>query len=127
MSQIYQGTTPTIQINLNEDYPEHFVQDVEEITVQLVQGVSCLTKTLEDLELDAENNCFLLELSEDETNLFSGTVVNMQIRYKMIDSNKVYGAPIIPIRIIPSLVSDDSKSLEEGFNQEEYLWRIMKM
>ena len=127
MSQIYQGTTPTIQIYLNEDYPEHSVQDVEEITVQIVQGTSCLTKTLEDLKLDSENNCFLLELTEEETNSFSGTVVNIQIRYKMIDSHKVYGAPIIPIRIIPSLVSGDSSDLSSGFNQEDYLWQIMKM
>lgn len=130
MNKVFQGTTPSIKVFLNEDYdnPKHRVQDVSEIVIYLVQGTSFITKTLDDLVLDEDNNCFDLVLNEDDFYIFSSTVVNMQVKYKLKGSETTYGTPIVPIRVTPSLVGRDFRDLRYGFtSQEDYLWRIMKM
>jgi len=128
MSSIYQGTTPIIKIKLSEDYPEHLIQDVECICINIVQGSSFISKSLEDLELNLEENCFELRLSEDETYRFSATVFNIQVYYKMIGSDDIFSEPVLPVRVIPSLVNKHSENVRNWFDDREgYIWQLMKM
>ena len=103
MAEIIQGTTPSINIALEND---HIVDDITELSATVVQGSLIIRKTLDDVLLDSENNEICINLTEDDTLKFSAGVANVQIRYKLDCDDNIYASRKYPFRIYPLIVME---------------------
>ena len=83
-----------------------FPQEVEVSTVEktLITYSQCgkivLEKTLEDLEVDTENNMMTLQLTEAETNLFAPGKALIQVKAKVNGTSlasQMIGLPVKPV------------------------------
>lgn len=75
------GTTPTMQIELPDDIP---VTEIEAAVFSFAQqGTEIITKKLDEMMIDAETNCIIIDLSQQETLRFTDNMmVDMQLKFR---------------------------------------------
>lgn len=74
------ATTPTHTFTFPETVS---ISEAAEVLISYSQsGKLILEKTLDDLELDTENNSFILDLTQAESNLFAPGKALIQLRAK---------------------------------------------
>lgn len=114
MAEIIQGTTPSINIALENN---HYVDDIVELLATVVQGNKIIKKGLDDVILDSEYNEICINLTESDTLSLSAGVANVQVRYKLECDDNIYASRKYPIRIYPLMVMglfDEEVSGNEG-------------
>ena len=87
--------------NSNHNASEVEVSTVEKTLITYSQcGKNVLEKTLEDLEVDTENNMMTLQLTEAETNLFAPGKALIQVKAKVNGTSlasQMIGLPVKPV------------------------------
>ena len=119
MSIIIQGTDVDIKVPIKSGIS---VSDIEELEVDVFQGSLVITKTLEQCSINEVDGCIYLHLSKDETIQFSGTVLNIQSRYRLKGCAEVMGTPAYPVRMRPLWVKKPFGSETEAI--KDYINRF---
>ena len=83
------GTTPTLRFHIKGIE----VKDIEKAFVTIRQIKKVLTKSIEDIQIDDENNVLSCELSQEETLYFENGQVELQIRI-ITKAGKVLATPV---------------------------------
>lgn len=93
MSEILQGTTPSLEIKINtEDFA---VGDVIKLELTMLNGETTTTKSLSDMTVDTEANSFVYKFTEAETlALIPNRPLYYQIRFLFADGTIVGTKPM---------------------------------
>lgn len=93
MSEILQGTTPSLEIKINtEDFS---VGDVVKLEMTMLNGATTATKSLSDMTVDTEANSFVYKFTEAETlALVPNRPLYYQIRFLFADGTIVGTKPM---------------------------------
>ncbi len=96
------ATTPTHTFTFPEDVP---VAEVDDVLVTYSQdGANVLEKTKKDLEIDTENNMYIVpKLTQAETNLFAPGKALIQLKAKVGDT--VMESQMLWLTVKPALNS----------------------
>ena len=97
------GTTPTLEISMSRGIK---VENIDSMVVYFSQGITVLKKKLEDVKIDKTTNMVYVPLTELETYVFSPSVVNLQIRYKMVNDTNIYSTRIYPFRVLSQICNE---------------------
>lgn len=76
------------------------VENIDSLIVYFSQGITVLKKKLEDVKINKTTNLVCVPLSELETYMFSPSVVNVQLRYKLLNDTNIYSTRIYPFRVL---------------------------
>lgn len=76
------------------------VENIDSLIVYFSQGITVLKKKLEDVKINKTTNLVYVSLSELETYMFSPSVVNVQLRYKLLNDTNIYSTHIYPFRVL---------------------------
>lgn len=93
----FRGTTPTLEISMGRGIK---VENIDSLIVYFSQGITVLKKKLEDVKINKTTNLVYVPLSELETYMFSPSVVNVQLRYKLLNDTNIYSTHIYPFRVL---------------------------
>ena len=93
----FRGTTPTLEISMGRGIK---VENIDSLIVYFSQGITVLKKKLEDVKINKTTNVVYIPLSELETYMFSPSVVNVQLRYKLLNDVNIYSTHIYPFRVL---------------------------
>lgn len=96
----FRGTTPTLEISMGRGIK---VEDIDSLIVYFSQGITILKKKLEDVKINKTTNMVYVSLSELETYMFSPSVVNVQLRYKLLNDTNIYSTRIYPFRVLKQI------------------------
>lgn len=97
MSEILQGTTPSLSIGIKTDY--FLVSDVTDLELVIRQKNTSARYGLADVTVDTEHNAFVYDFSEAETlGLVPDQALSYQCRFKLA-SGKIYGTKIMTIGV----------------------------
>lgn len=96
----FRGTTPTLEISMGRGIS---VENIDSLIVYFSQGITVLKKKLEDVKINKTTNLVYVPLSELETYMFSPSVVNVQLRYKLLNDTNIYSTRIYPFRVLKQI------------------------
>lgn len=97
MSEILQGTTPSIKIKINTD--DFLVSDVVKLEFAICQGNSVNIKGLSDVAVDTEDNAFTYTFTEEETlAMIPSTPLRYQLRF-MFGDGSIVGTSKMTLRV----------------------------
>ena len=96
----FRGTTPTLEISMGRGIS---VENIDSLIVYFSQGITVLKKKLEDVKINKTTNMVYVPLSELETYMFSPSVVNVQLRYKLLNDTNIYSTRIYPFRVLKQI------------------------
>lgn len=96
----FRGTTPTLEISMGRGIS---VENIDSLIVYFSQGITVLKKKLEDVKINKTTNMVYVPLSELETYMFSPSVVNVQLRYKLLNDTNIYSTHVYPFRVLKQL------------------------
>lgn len=99
---MYQYTTPTINISIPSTCS---VSDIDDLLVTIQQGETVITKELNDVTLDADNNQITLTLTQEETGSFAAGIVDIQAHIKI--GEVVYATQIMSTNVHYNLHQDE--------------------
>jgi hypothetical protein len=97
------GTTPTLEISMSRGIS---VENIDSMIVYFSQGITILKKKLEDVKINKTTNMVYVPLTELETYVFSPSVVNLQIRYKLVNDTNIYSTQIYPFRVLSQICNE---------------------
>ena len=97
------GTTPTLEISMSRGIK---VENIDSMIVYFSQGITILKKKLEDVKINKTTNMVYVPLTELETYVFSPSVVNLQIRYKLVNDTNIYSTQIYPFRVLSQICNE---------------------
>lgn len=97
------GTTPTLEISMSRGIK---VENIDSMIVYFSQGITILKKKLEDVKINKTTNKVYVPLTELETYVFSPSVVNLQIRYKLVNDTNIYSTHIYPFRVLSQICNE---------------------
>lgn len=104
MSEILQGTTPSIKIKINTD--DFLVSDVVKLEFAICQGKSINIKDLSDVAVDTEDNAFTYTFTEEETlALTPSSPLGYQLRF-MFGDGSIVGTSKMTLRVA-DLISEE--------------------
>lgn len=93
MSEILQGTTPSLEIKINTS--DFAVGDVIKLELTMLNGDTTMTRGLSDMTVDTEANSFTYKFTEAETlALVPGRSLYYQIRFLFADGTIVGTKPM---------------------------------
>ena len=98
MSMIVQGTDAYIKVPLDKYVS---VDDIDDIEVDVFQGNLVYTKNYNQVFYNEQDGNLYIHLSEAETFKFSGTVLNVQSRYRLKGRSEIMGTQAYPVRMRP--------------------------
>lgn len=97
MSEILQGTTPSLKIKINTD--DFLVSDVVKLEFAICQGNSVNIKGLSDVAVDTEDNAFTYTFTEEETlALTPSSPLRYQLRF-MFGDGSIVGTSKMTLRV----------------------------
>lgn len=99
----FRGTTPTLEISMGRGIS---VENIDSLIVYFSQGITVLKKKLEDVKINKTTNLVYVPLSELETYMFSPSVVNVQLRYKLLNDTNIYSTRIYPFRVLKQICGE---------------------
>lgn len=99
----FRGTTPTLEISMGRGIS---VENIDSLIVYFSQGITVLKKKLEDVKINKTTNLVYVPLSELETYMFSPSVVNVQLRYKLLNDTNIYSTQIYPFRVLKHICDE---------------------
>lgn len=99
----FRGTTPTLEISMGRGIS---VENIDSLIVYFSQGITVLKKKLEDVKINKTTNLVYVPLSELETYMFSPSVVNVQLRYKLLNDTNIYSSRIYPFRVLKQICDE---------------------
>lgn len=99
----FRGTTPTLEISMGRGIK---VENIDSLIVYFSQGITVLKKKLEDVKINKTTNMVYVSLSELETYMFSPSVVNVQLRYKLLNDTNIYSTRIYPFRVLKQIYDE---------------------
>lgn len=99
----FRGTTPTLEISMGRGIK---VENIDSLIVYFSQGITVLKKKLEDVKINKTTNLVYVPLSELETYMFSPSVVNVQLRYKLLNDTNIYSTRIYPFRVLKQICDE---------------------
>ena len=79
------------------------VENIDSLIVYFSQGITVLKKKLEDVKINKTTSMVYVSLSELETYMFSPSVVNVQLRYKLLNDTNIYSTRIYPFRVLKQI------------------------
>lgn len=82
------------------------VENIDSLIVYFSQGITILKKKLEDVKINKTTNMVYVSLSELETYMFSPSVVNVQLRYKLLNDTNIYSTRIYPFRVLKQICGE---------------------
>ena len=97
------GTTPTLEISMSRGIK---VENIDSMIVYFSQGITVLKKKFEDVKINKTTNMVYVPLTELETYVFSPSVVNLQIRYKLVNDTNIYSTQIYPFRVLSQICNE---------------------
>lgn len=97
------GTTPTLEISMSRGIK---VENIDSMIVYFSQGITVLKKKFEDVKINKTTNMVYVSLTELETYVFSPSVVNLQIRYKLVNDTNIYSTQIYPFRVLSQICNE---------------------
>ena len=97
------GTTPTLEISMSRGIK---VENIDSMIVYFSQGITILKKKFEDVKINKTTNMVYVPLTELETYVFSPSVVNSQIRYKLVNDTNIYSTQIYPFRVLSQICNE---------------------
>lgn len=97
------GTTPTLEISMSRGIN---VENIDSMIVYFSQGITVLKKKFEDVKINKTTNMVYVPLTELETYVFSPSVVNLQIRYKLVNDTNIYSTQIYPFRVLSQICNE---------------------
>lgn len=100
---IFRGTTPTLEIRMGRGIR---VENIDGLIVYISQGITILKKRLEDVKINKAENLVYVPLTELETYMFSPSVINVQIRYKLLNDSNIYSTHIYPFRVLKQVCDE---------------------
>lgn len=92
------GTTPTIRIKINNLPSIDLIKDIWVSFRNKGNNLIILNKTIDDLEIDAENNTVSISLTQEETLKFHISV-SIQVKIYLTDEKTVCASNIIDVPI----------------------------
>lgn len=92
---MYRGTTPSLKLTLNTTLD---LNELKAVWITIKCGNTMLTRELQDVEVNAEEKTFYIELTQEETLKFASGVVKIQARLLMNDE-KAYATNMQEIEI----------------------------
>lgn len=98
MSMVVQGTDAYIKVPLDKYVS---VDDLADIEVDVFQGNLVYTKNYNQVFYNESDGNLYVHLSEAETFKFSGTVLNVQTRYRLKGRSEIMGTQAYPVRMRP--------------------------
>lgn len=99
----FRGTTPTLEISMGRGIK---VENIDSLIVYFSQGITVLKKKLEDVKINKTTNMVYVSLSELETYMFSPSVVNVQLRYRLLNDTNIYSTRIYPFRVLKQICDE---------------------
>lgn len=99
----FRGTTSTLEISMGRGIS---VENIDSLIVYFSQGITVLKKKLEDVKINKTTNLVYVPLSELETYMFSPSVVNVQLRYKLLNDTNIYSTRIYPFRVLKQICDE---------------------
>lgn len=97
MSEILQGTTPSIKIKINTD--DFLVSDVVKLEFAICQENSVNIKSLSDVAVDTEDNAFTYTFTEEETlAMIPSKPLRCQLRF-MFGNGEIVGTSKMTFRV----------------------------
>ncbi len=97
MSEILQGTTPSLKIKINTD--DFLVSNVVKLEFAICQGNSVNIKGLSDVAVDTEDNAFTYTFTEEETlALTPSKPLRCQLRF-MFGNGEIVGTSKMTFRV----------------------------
>ena len=97
------GTTPTLEVSMSRGIK---VENIDSMIVYFSQGITILKKKLEDVKINKTTNMVYVPLTELETYVFSPSVVNLQIRYKLVNDTNIYSTQMYPFRVLSQICKE---------------------
>ena len=82
------------------------VENIDSLIVYFQQGITVLKKKLEDVKINKKTNMVYISLSELETYMFSPSVVNVQLRYKLLNDANIYSTHVYPFRVLKQVCDE---------------------
>lgn len=107
MSEILQGTTPSLEILVSTD--DFLVTDITKLEFLIRYNMVTDTHGLSDVTIDAEANSIIYTFTEAETlAMVPGKQIKYQLRF-MFSDHSIVGTPIMTLEVA-DLMSEDVMS-----------------
>lgn len=104
MSEILQGTTPSLEIKISTS--DFLVSDVTKLELKMANGEETETYSLSDVTVDTTENSFVYQFTEAETlALVPGRTLYYQLRF-MFANGSIVGTKTMTLKVA-DLMSED--------------------